>query len=77
MCEVLELQDELKMILQDQSQADDQKVWLTTAQAGFSTAPHEGELKSIQDIQLGRPSSRHLHPAISAFILKLEEDIST
>jgi hypothetical protein len=66
------------MLLQDQCQAEDQRIWLTTDRAlGFPTVPDEGELESIQDIQLGRPTCRCLHPAISAFFLTLQKDMST
>jgi hypothetical protein len=40
---------ELRMLLQDQCQAEDQGVWLTTAQAGFPTVHAEGELENILD----------------------------
>ena len=69
--------DEVEMLVHDQCQTEDQKVWSTTAQTDFPTAPDEGELKSIQDVQLGRPTSRHLHPGTSVFILKLQDETST
>ena len=31
--------EELKMLLKEQGQSEDQQVWLTTAQAGFPTVP--------------------------------------
>jgi hypothetical protein len=37
------------MLLQDQCQAEDQGVCLTTAQAGFPTVSAEGELENILD----------------------------
>ena len=68
---------ELRLILQFQSQLEDQTVWLTTAQAGFPTTATEEEFKSTLDCQLGRPTSRCLHPAISAFILQRREELVT
>ena len=66
-----------KILLQEQYHEEDQKVWLTTALTGLPTAPDEEELKSVRDIQLGRHTDRHLHPVISVFILKIQEEIST
>ena len=71
--------DELKIPLQEQCHTEDQRVWLTTVQ-GFPTVPEEGELRRVRDIQLGRPTARHLHPSIirvSVFILELQDEIST
>ena len=39
--------EELRLSLQEQCQAEDQTVWLTTAQAGFPTMTTEGELDNI------------------------------
>ena len=61
----------------EQYHEEDQKVWLTTALTGLTTAPDEEELKSVRDIQLGRHTDRHLHPVISVVILKIQEEIST
>jgi hypothetical protein len=43
--------------------------------AEFPTTATEGEIKSTLDCQLGRPTSRCLHPAISAFILQRREEL--
>ena len=48
---------------------------MTTAQAGFPTIPSEDEIHTTQDLQLGRPTARHLHPEISAFIGRKHDDI--
>ena len=66
---------ELRQILQTQRLMEAQTIWLTTAQAGFPTTVTEGEIKSTLDCQLGRPTSRCLHPAISAFILQRQEEL--
>ena len=55
----------------------DQAGWLTTAQAGFPTTVTEGEIETTLDRQLGRPTSRCLHPAISDFILQRQEELAT
>ena len=60
--------EELRQILKVQCEEEDQTVWMTTAQADFSTTAVEGELENDLDRQLGKPTARYLHPAISAFI---------
>ena len=50
-------------------------VWLTTAQTGFPTTATEGELDNILDRQLGKPTARCLHPAISAYILQRQQEL--
>jgi hypothetical protein len=67
---------ELRLSLQVQRKAKDQSVWMTTAQAGFPTTAAEGELDNDLDRQLGKPTARCLHPAISAFILHRQQELS-
>jgi hypothetical protein len=50
---------------------------MTTAQAGFPTTAAEGELDNDLDRQLGKPTARCLHPAISAFIIQRQQDLVT
>jgi len=68
---------ELRNLLRTQCQTGDQAVCLTTARAGFPTTVTEGEIDNTLDRQLGRPTSRCLHPAISAFILQRQEELAT
>jgi hypothetical protein len=49
---------------------------MTTSQAGFPTTAAEGELDNDLDRQLGKPTGRCLHPAISVFILQRQEEQS-
>ncbi len=67
--------EELRLSLQVQCKEEDQTVWLTTAQTGFPTTVTEGELDNILDRQLGRPTARCLHPAISAYILQRQQEL--
>ena len=67
--------EEIRKLLEIQSKLEDQQVWITTAQAGFPTTPVEDEIHTTQDLQLGRPTARHLHPEISAFIGRKHDDI--
>jgi hypothetical protein len=62
--------EELRLSLQAQCQVEDQTVWLTTVQVGFPTTATEGELDNILDRQLGKPTTRCLHPVISVYILQ-------
>ena len=50
---------------------------MTTAQAGFPTTAAEGELDNDLDRQLGKPTARCLHPAISAFIIQRQQELAT
>ena len=50
---------------------------MTTAQMGFPTTLMEDEVSEVRDLQLGKPTDRHLHPEISAFICRTQEEIST
>ena len=68
---------ELRELLRTQCQTGDQTVWITTAQAGFPTTATEGEIDNTLDRQLGSPTSRCLHPAISALILQRQEELAT
>jgi hypothetical protein len=67
--------EEIRKLLEIQSKLEDQQVWITTAQAGFPTMSEEDEIHTTQDLQLGRPTARHLHPEISAFIGTKHDDI--
>jgi ribonuclease HI len=49
---------------------------MTTAQAGFPTTAAEGELDNDLDRQRGKPTARCLHPAISAYILQRQQELS-
>jgi len=69
--------EELRRLLQPQCKEEDQVVWMTTAQAGFPTTTVEGELDNDLDRQRGKPTARYLHPAISAFILQRQQELST
>ena len=64
-------------ILKAQCEEEDQSVWMTTAQAGFPTTVAEGELDNDLDRQLGKPTARCLHPAISAFIIQRQQELVT
>ena len=50
---------------------------MSTAQAGFPTTATEGELENDMDRQLGKPTARYLHPAISAFINQRQQELVT
>lgn len=67
---------EVKTLLVNQTAMGDQRIWLTTAQMGFPTTPLEDEVSEPKDLQLGRPTARRLHPEISEFICRLQEEIS-
>ncbi len=69
--------EELRQILKAQCEAEDQTVWMTTAQTGFPTTAAEGELQNDLDRQLGRPTARYLHPAISVFISRRQQELVT
>ena len=47
------------------------------AQTGFPTTAAEGKLENDLDRQLGRPTARYLHPAISAFISQRQQELVT
>ena len=69
--------EELRQILKAQCKEEDQTVWMTTAQAGFPTTAAEDELDNDRDRQLGKPTARYLHPAISAFISQRQQELVT
>ena len=69
--------EELRRILKAQCKEENQTVWMTTAQAGFPTTAAEGELDNDLDRQLGKPTARYLHPAISAFIIQRQQELVT
>jgi hypothetical protein len=58
---------ELHKAITSQQAADDQTVWMTTAQAGLPLTRDEEELINSKDTQMGRPTARYLHPDISTF----------
>ena len=60
--------EELRALLITQQSLEDQTVWLTTAQAGYSVTADATELQNDRDRLLGKPVARFLHPAISTFI---------
>ena len=67
---------EIRTLLHNQTALGDQRVWRTTAQMGFPTTPLEDEVSERKDLQLGKPTARRLHPEISEFICRLQEEIS-
>jgi hypothetical protein len=69
--------EELRQILKAQCEEEDQTVWMTTAQAGFPTTAAEDELENDRDRQLGKPTARYLHPAISTFINQRQQELVT
>jgi hypothetical protein len=69
--------EELRQILTAQCEEEDQTVWMTTAQTGFPTTAAEDELGNDRDRQLGKPTTRYLHPAISAFINQRQQELVT
>ena len=68
---------ELKTLLEIQGNMEDQQIWLTTAQAGFPTTPAEDEVSNPRDLQLGRSTTRLLHPEILVFIERLHNQITS
>jgi hypothetical protein len=69
--------EELRRILEAQCEEEDQTVWMTTTQVGFPTTVAEGELENDLDRQLGKPTARYLHPAISDFIIQRQQELVT
>ena len=59
--------NELRDIIVLQQTTDDQTIWMTTAQAGFPLTRNEDEVTNSKDAQMGRTTSRYLHPVISTF----------
>jgi hypothetical protein len=66
---------ELRALLNEQQSLEDQTVWLTTDQAGFPVTTDENEIQNDRDRLLGKPVPHYLHPAISNFILKRQEEL--
>ncbi len=60
--------EELRALLITQQSLEDQTVWLTTVQAGYSVTADATELQNDRDRILGKPVARFLHPTISTFI---------
>ena len=55
----------------------DQTLWMTTAQAGFPITRDEEEVTNGKDAQMGRITSRYLHPVISTFITDWASDLTS
>jgi hypothetical protein len=47
------------------------------AQAGFPLTREEEELINSEDAQMGRPTARYLHPAISEFIADMQAELTS
>ena len=60
--------EELRALLITQRSLEDQTVWLTTPQDGYSVTADATELQNDRDSLLGKPVTRFLHPSISTFI---------
>ena len=60
--------EELRTLLITQQSLEDQTVWLTTSQAGYSVTTDATELQNDRDRLLDKPVARFLHPTISTFI---------
>ncbi len=60
-----------------QQNAKDQTIWMTTAQAGFPYERDEDEVTNSKDAQVGRITTRYLHPAISTFINNWETNLTS
>jgi hypothetical protein len=60
--------NELRDIITRQQTGNDETIWMTTAQAGFPLTRNEDEVTNSKDTQMGRTTTRYLHPAISKFI---------
>jgi ribonuclease HI len=56
---------ELRSLLAYQQHLPDQKVWATTAEAGFPLEEEEEEIHNERDKWEGKQTARFLHPAIS------------
>jgi hypothetical protein len=50
---------------------------MTTAQAGFPLEMDDGKFINRKDTQMGRATTRYLHPAISTFIDNWESDLTS
>ena len=57
--------DELHTLLTQQQPIPDQKVWTTTAEAGFPLEEEEEEIHNQTDDWEGKTTARFFHPAIS------------
>jgi hypothetical protein len=68
---------ELWQVITLQQTTKDQKIWMTSAQTGFPLEREEDEVINRKDVQMGRNTSRYLHPAISAYITDWETDLTS
>jgi hypothetical protein len=68
---------ELRKVITLQQNANDQTIWMTTAQAGFPLTRDEEEVTNSKDAQMGRTTARYLHPVISTFITDWESDLTS
>jgi hypothetical protein len=50
---------------------------MTTSQTGFPLERDVDEVTNSKDTQMGRTTSRYLHPVISTFIVKWETDLTS
>jgi hypothetical protein len=66
---------DLRRALTPQQTMDDQTIWMTSAQTGFPLEREADEVTNCTDAQMGRHTSRYLHPAISAYITDWEADL--
>ena len=66
--------EELRKAITLQQSIDDQSIWLRRAQAGFPLTMDKEKLVNSKDAQMGRPTARHFHPAISAFIADIQAE---
>jgi hypothetical protein len=60
-----------------QQNAKDQTIWMTTVQTGFPFERDEDEITNSKDSQMGRITTRYLHPVISTFIINWETDLTS
>jgi hypothetical protein len=57
--------------------AKDQTIWMTPAQSGFPLERDEDEVTNNKDTQMGRTTTRYLHPVISTFVDNWETDLTS
>ena len=50
---------------------------LETKTSSLRRKTSESEISTSQDLQLGRPTARHLHPEISSFIGKIHDELTS
>ena len=73
--------EELRKIITGQQSLEVHTVWLTTVQTGFPTTSDENEIDNIKDTQLDKQtvcvSVCYLHPVISDFTSRLQEELTS